>query len=149
MFAALRPAAVEQNVAALKRELHAVDTALAGLARAIERAPDLDPLLAQMRVRQQERERVVVALASAETVDRIQADRAATERTVQEQMAQWRALVESADPADGRQLLREVLDGPLQFTPDGKRYRFTGPLATGRIIAGLVGLDQMRFLRHG
>ena len=40
---------------------------LAGLARAIERAPDLDPLLAQMRVRQQEREGLLAAIASPST----------------------------------------------------------------------------------
>jgi hypothetical protein len=31
-----------------------------------------------------------------------------------------------------------VLEAPLRFTPDGKTYRFTGPVATGKWIAGAV-----------
>jgi hypothetical protein len=34
--------------------------------------------------------------------------------------------------------LREVLEGPLRFTPEGKTYRFSGPVAIGRVIAGAV-----------
>jgi hypothetical protein len=36
-----------------------------------------------------------------------------------------------------------VLDAPLRFTAEGKTYRFQGPVATGRIIAGLVGLPPL------
>jgi hypothetical protein len=51
--------------------------------------------------------------------------------------ANWRGLL-TGSIADGRQLLREALSGPLIFTGVGKSYRFKGPLATGRIIAGAV-----------
>jgi hypothetical protein len=44
----------------------------------------------------------------------------------------------SGSVADGRQLLREVPEAPLRFTPDGKTYRFTAPVATGELIAGAV-----------
>ena len=40
--------------------------------------------------------------------------------------------------ADGRELLREVLEAPLKFEPDGKTYRFSAPVATGRLIADTV-----------
>jgi hypothetical protein len=40
----------------------------------------------------------------------------------------------------GRQLLREVLTGPLRFTPDGRTYRFQGEASVGRLIAGVVGV---------
>jgi hypothetical protein len=40
-----------------------------------------------------------------------------------------------------RQFLREVLDGPIQFTPDGRQYRFAGEDTRGGLIAGLVGLS--------
>jgi hypothetical protein len=42
--------------------------------------------------------------------------------------------------ASGRQLLREVLAGPLKFTPHGRTYRFEGEAAIGRAIAGMTGL---------
>lgn len=40
--------------------------------------------------------------------------------------------------ADGRQLLREVLQAPLRFERDGRTYRFSAPVATGKLIAGAV-----------
>jgi hypothetical protein len=32
--------------------------------------------------------------------------------------------------ADGRQFLREALEGPVSFTPDGKQYRFEATLGS-------------------
>jgi hypothetical protein len=71
-------------------------------------------------------------------------DRKVVEAKVMEQVAKWRALL-TEEVADGRQALREVLEGPLRFTPkqaeDGTRYyEFEGEVATGRLIAGLVGV---------
>jgi hypothetical protein len=71
-------------------------------------------------------------------VNQIHADRGEVERKVQPQVAKWRALVETAVVSDGRQLLNEMLEGPLRFTPEGRTYRFVGPLTTGRLIAGMV-----------
>lgn len=54
------------------------------------------------------------------------------------QCARWRALL-TEEIVDGRQLLREVLDGPMTFTPGpGKQYRFSGNVMTGQLVAGLV-----------
>ena len=39
-----------------------------------------------------------------------------------------------------RQLLREVLAGPLRFTPDNGRCRFERDAALGRVLAGIAGL---------
>jgi hypothetical protein len=63
---------------------------------------------------------------------------------VQAQVATWRALLDPAVVGDGRQLLNEILEGPLRFTPEGQSYRFVGPVATGRLIAGMVGLLKPR-----
>ena len=41
---------------------------------------------------------------------------------------------------DGRQLLREVLAGPLRFTPEGKTYRFEGEASIGTMLAGSIGV---------
>ena len=56
---------------------------------------------------------------------------------VQGAVANWRGLL-SGSVADGRQMLREVLEAPLRFTTEGKTYGFTGPVATGKLIAGAV-----------
>jgi hypothetical protein len=50
---------------------------MAKLTAAIERGGALDPLIAQLHARQQERERLLAATASARTVDRMRLDRAA------------------------------------------------------------------------
>ena len=75
--------------------------------------------------------------ASAETLHQIHVDRAAIEAAVQSKVANWRELV-AGSVSDGRQLLREVLEAPLRFTPEGKTYRFTAPVATRKLIAGAV-----------
>jgi hypothetical protein len=52
-------------------------------------------------------------------------------------VADWRALLtESVE--DGRALLREMLSGPLLFTPGSEGYHFRGPVATGELIAGAI-----------
>jgi hypothetical protein len=43
--------------------------------------------------------------------------------------------------SDGRQLLNEILESPLKFTPlpkQGKVYHCTGPLVTGKVIAEII-----------
>jgi hypothetical protein len=59
VFERLTPTNVDANVGALQCELREVESVIANLARAIERAADLDPLIAQMRERQRERERLL------------------------------------------------------------------------------------------
>jgi hypothetical protein len=41
--------------------------------------------------------------------------------------------------ASGRQLLREVLAGPLSFAPDGRKYRFEGEASFDGVFAGMTG----------
>jgi hypothetical protein len=62
----------------------------------------------------------------------------AMEATVREKLATWRALLTREVP-DGRELLRQVLAGPLGFTPDGRSYRFEGEAAIGRLLTGTAG----------
>src|SRR3954469_11271960 len=75
-------------------------------------------------------------------INQIHMDRPAIEQKVQTQVTRWQELVASAVVSDGRQLLNEVLEGPLKFTPlpnQGKVYHFTGLLVTGKVIAGIIG----------
>ena len=43
---------------------------------------------------------------------------------------------------EGRQVFREVLAGPIRFTPDrtAVAYRFRGDVALGRLFSGIAGL---------
>ena len=49
-----------------------------------------------------------------------------------EKIAGWRARLAT----NGRQVLREVLDGPLRFDPSGEQYRFDGEDANRRVDCG-------------
>jgi hypothetical protein len=78
-------------------------------------------------------------------------DREATSARVDAQLEVWRqVLTEALDqPAKhGRQLLREVLTGPLVFTPEGPEYRFRAPSGVGDLIAGAVAhADRMQSVK--
>jgi site-specific DNA recombinase len=60
-------------------------------------------------------------------------------REARQMLQQWRDLLHD-DVGDTRRVLRELLDGPLRFTPmvEGARrgYRFEGALTIGGILAG-------------
>jgi hypothetical protein len=123
------------NVSALKHELMTLDTKITRLTAAVEEGEALAPLIRQLQTRQTEREALVAAIASAETVHQLRVDRRTIERKVLEQIGRWRddLLV------NGRQVLRDILDGPLFFLAEDGHYRFEGALKTGDLIAGLVG----------
>ena len=93
VFAQLKPANVDATVKALKRDLHVLDGKIAHLTAAVESGAAIEPLIAQLRERQQERERLIGEIGAAQAVDQIQADRTAVEATVQAEVANWRALL--------------------------------------------------------
>ena len=64
-----------------------------------------------------------------------QRDVRAIETAAREKLAAWRSLL-TRQTQDGRELLREILEGPIRFTPDGKMYRFHGKAALGKLLAG-------------
>jgi hypothetical protein len=126
------------NIESRRDDLRALDAKIHNLTRAVEQGgANLPSIIALLSERQKERETLLGEMGSAETLQQIHVDRAALEAKVQSAVADWRGLL-SGSVADGRQLLREVLESPLRFTPDGKTYRFTAPVATGKLIAGAV-----------
>jgi hypothetical protein len=56
-------------------------------------------------------------------------------------LADWRGLL-ARNATEGRQVLRQLLEEPIRFTPfeeDGRRgYRFTGKASVGSLLGGLV-----------
>jgi hypothetical protein len=134
----LVPANIESRVEDLRRQQRTLDTKIQNLTAAIEQGgANLPSIIALLTERQKERDALVGEIASAETLHRIDVDRAAIEADVQKTVADWRGLL-NGSVQDGRQMLREVLEAPLKFTPDGKTYRFSAPVATGKLIAGAV-----------
>jgi hypothetical protein len=123
VFKELQPKTVTANVGALRTELRTLDKKIANLTDAIENGAAVAPLVAKLQARQTERDELLAAIGAAEAVRQITVDRPAVERRVLDLVTKWQALL-SANVADGRQALREVLDGPIRFAPDGKQYRF-------------------------
>ena len=135
VFEALQPATVTKNVGALQKELRALDTKIANLTTAIEDGAAVAPLVAKLQARQQEREALLTEIGAAEAVGQLTIDRQTVERKVMEKIAGWRTRLAT----DGRQVLREVLRGPLRFDPSGTQYQFEGATRTGELITGLIG----------
>lgn len=59
------------------------------------------------------------------------------ERQARQRLGEWRALF-GRDTAGSRQLLRELLEEPLRFTPIARGYHFEGAAAIGEIFSGIV-----------
>jgi hypothetical protein len=68
------------------------------------------------------------------------------ETRIREKLADWCALLKrNAD--GGRAVLKELLVGPLRFTPEvderRRRYRFTGAIALDRLVTGVIDLKTL------
>jgi site-specific DNA recombinase len=127
----LKPKALSREADRRRAELADVDAEIGRLTEAIATRGALAPLLAALQARQQRREALASELAALEATAPIRIDRKAVEAQVREWLTAWRALL-TEQVEDGRELLRQVLAGPLRFTPDGTRYRFEGEAAIGR-----------------
>ncbi len=137
VFAELAPATVASELGALQRQLRALDKKIANLTTAIENGSTLAPLVAQLTARQEERNALVAAIGGAEALAQTRLDRKAITRTVLAAVAKWRALLKG-ETAEARQVLRDVLAGPIRFTPDGRRYRFEIEMSDDRLLTGAV-----------
>jgi hypothetical protein len=107
------------------------------LTRAITLGGDLDSLVRELRDHEARRRDVLAVIVAGDTAPRY--DLQVIERDLRTNRDAWRALLTSERLADGRQFLREAFEGPLLFTPDGRRYRFEGVVDRSRLIAGAVG----------
>src|SRR5206468_7553061 len=93
----------------------------------------------ELQAARTKRDTLIRTIAALEASDLRRFDRAAVERKVREHVASWRSLLTTKHVQDGRQLLREVLTGPLRFTPEQRTYRFEGEAAFGKMLAGIAG----------
>ncbi len=139
LLATLAPRAAARNVNQHRTALQAVDREIGNLARAVASGDQLEPLLVELRRRQARRSELLQAIATFENLNVRRFDRKMIEETIRQQLGEWRALLTSP-AADARQLLREVLAGPLTFAPDGRRYRFEGEASIGGLLVGTADL---------
>jgi hypothetical protein len=134
---AMKPATISRETARRERELSTVDQEIARLTEAIATASTpLPTLLEALQARQRRRDDLIGLMESIAPARR-QTDVNAIDDQVRSKLAHWRGLL-TRHTKDGRQLLREVLQGPIRFTPEGKMYRFNGKAALGRLLAGIA-----------
>ena len=91
-------------------------------------------LLEALQTRQRRRDELIGIMESIAPTGH-KADVRAIEMAVRDKLAVWRSLL-TRQTQDGRQLLREILEGPIRFMPDGEMYRFHGKAALGKLLAG-------------
>jgi hypothetical protein len=140
VLASLEPRAVAREVDRQRTALQAVERELGNLAKAIAAGGQLEPLLVELRARQARRDELLTEIAAYEGFSVLRFDRKTIELKVREHIDGWRSLLSAKHVQDGRQLLREVLAGPLRFTPVGRTYQFKGEAAVGRLLAGMAEL---------
>jgi len=143
VFEAMNPTICAHDVDVLRSELAELERELARLTNAIAAGGELNSLLEAVKARQARRDELTTAIAARELFDLRRFDRKAIEAKVLDYVKAWRALL-TKRVEDGRQLLREVLAGPLRFTPEGKTYRFDGEEAEIRqLLAGVASLPTV------
>jgi site-specific DNA recombinase len=136
---ALEPKAVGRDVERSRAELARVERELERLTDAIAAGGDLASLVTALQGRQARQHALTATIAAGEASAHVRLDRRTVEARVREKLSAWRALL-TKHVQDGRQLLREVLAGPLRFTPEGRTYRFEGDASIGRLLVGVAGL---------
>lgn len=143
VYKALRPDVQAVAAEKVRAELVKVEREMTRLAEAIAAGGELTPLMAALTVRQRKQTDLQHALQMADR-ERTIVNRTAIEREVRERLARWRALL-TGHVEDGRELLRQVLNGPIRFTPDrdAKIYRFAGEIGLDRLFAGMAGLAPL------
>jgi hypothetical protein len=115
---------------------------------AIATAGELAVLLEELEAARTKRDELIATLAVLERADRLRFDRNQIETKVHDRLVDWRGLLSTRHVQDGRRLLREVLAGPLRFTPEGRTYRFEGVATFGGIVAGMADVAPFLVAVH-
>jgi hypothetical protein len=122
-----------------RAEIQHLEREIGRLTEAIASGGPLASVFAALQVRQGRRDELAAAVAVREAADIGRFNRQAVEHDVRRHLENWRALL-TKHVNDGRQLLREVLSGPLKFTPEGRTYRFGGEASFSRLLSGVAGV---------
>jgi site-specific DNA recombinase len=138
---ALKPAARGATLELTRAELATVDREIDRLAEAIASGGPMDALLVALKARQARQAMLQQTIIEAGRHHVAPLNRRALERHVRERLATWRGLL-TGHVADGRELFRQVLTGPIRFTPDAdkREYQFAGNVGLDRLFTGIAGL---------
>ena len=111
--------------------LQIIEREIANFTRRFAVGGDLDSLVGELKPREARRRDLLAVIAASDT--RARYDPKAIEQRVRERLDGWRALLALAQQHhvdDGRQLFREVMEGPVLFTPEGGSYASRGTSAS-------------------
>jgi hypothetical protein len=141
VFDALADDGPAKDAARLREELATTNREADRLTEAIAAGGRMDALLTALRERQGRRDELERLLAASADRPTSRLGRAAIERRVRRQLEEWRSLL-TRQVQDGRQLFREVLEGPIRFWPiEGQRaFRFEGKADLSEMFAGVAGV---------
>jgi hypothetical protein len=137
VLARLAPPVVSRSVGELRTALQAVQRQIDNISDAIALGGELESLLDKLRECEKRRSDLRSAIEGRERIQGQRIDRRSLEAAVRRRVADWRSLL-TRRPGHGRQLLREMLSGPITFTPAGRVYRFRGEASFGA-LAGEAG----------
>lgn len=132
VFEAMRPAATHDQATAIAAELATVEREIGRLAEAIAMGGELAPLVTLLQSKQARRDELLAS--HGRIVDHRPFNRRKVQAAVRERLEDWRGLL-SRNVAEARQLLREILAGPIRFTPDNGAYRIEGDADFGQLLA--------------
>lgn len=120
-----------------RRRLAALDREIANFVAAIGQGGPLPELLDALKARRDERAFLSATLAAHATLDARRLNRATIERKMRPRLAAWRAKLSGAVPVQ-RELLREIVIGPITLTPKDRAYAFDGETIAGRLLLGEI-----------
>ena len=123
----------------MRAELSDVELQIHRITEAIAVGGLLTSLVNALQARHERQSDLRRAIDAAQSAIGLRIDRAAVEAEVCLRLTRWRSML-TAHAAEGRQFLREALNGPIRFKPVGRTYEFTGELSTGALLAGAVTL---------
>lgn len=139
----LAPDTTAHSVAELRTALHGVEREIKNIGRAIRMGDELvgdelESLVRELRACEKRREGLRAALDGRVRIQARCLDRTALAASVHRRVGDWRALLDRR-PEQGRQLLREMLAGPITFTPAGGAYQFRGQASFGALAGEASG----------
>ena len=138
---AMRPSQWQRAKKDIERERQRIDTEIERLTEAIVMGGALAPLLERLKRCQAKKE--TVEREGERLADSVEIDPRLLERAVRTRLTDWKGLL-TRQTSHGRDFLRTVLTGPIEFTPrvdgDVKGYEFRGEASLGQLLSGVVEL---------
>ena len=138
---AMRPAQWQRAKKDIERERRRLDSEIERLTEAIAMGGPLTPILE--RLKRSQAKKAAVECEFERLAGPVEMDPRLLERVVRSRLMDWKGLL-TRQTRHGRDFLRKVLTGPIEFTPriegEVKGYEFRGEASLGQLLAGIVDL---------